>query len=49
MNQKSYWQIRDVDGRILADHLAWSMVSDVLATFQHHNIQVTLHQMQAEV
>ncbi|MGF6879038.1 hypothetical protein [Paraburkholderia sp. MM5477-R1] len=45
---KSYWQIRDAEGRILADHLSWPIVTDVLATLQHHNIKVTLHQMQAE-
>ncbi|WP_176080802.1 hypothetical protein [Paraburkholderia tropica] len=45
---KNYWQIRDAEGRILADYLAWPVINDVLATFQHHNIKVTLHQMQAE-
>ncbi|PRY03807.1 hypothetical protein [Paraburkholderia sp. BL25I1N1] len=45
---KSYWQIRDAEGRILADHLSWPIVTEVLATFQHHNLIVTLHQMQTE-
>lgn len=44
MNQ-NYWQIRDAEGRILADFMTWPVASDVLSVLQHHNLKVTLHQV----
>lgn len=42
---KSYWQIRDAEGHILADFMTWPVACDVLSVFQHHNITVSLRQV----
>ncbi len=49
MTKVSHWQIRDAEGRILADHLRWAVACDVLSAMQHHNMKVTLHQITVEV
>ncbi len=49
MTQSTVWQIRDAEGHILADNLRWPVVNEVLSVFQHHNMRVTLHKIDAEV
>ncbi len=49
MTQRSYWQIRDAQGRVIADHLLWAVACDVLAAMQHHNMKVKLHKITVEV
>lgn len=44
MNQQSYWQIVDEQGRVVADFMTWPLACDVLSAWQHHNLKVTLRQ-----
>lgn len=41
----NHWQIRDAEGRVLADFMTWPVACDVLSAFQHHNLKVMLHQI----
>jgi hypothetical protein len=37
-----YWQIKDLSGRVLVDHVSHAIALEMLSILQHHNKQVTL-------
>lgn len=49
MHKSSYrWQIKDLDERVLVDHVSHSVALEMLNILQHHNIPVTLRLVEGD-
>ncbi|WP_165904614.1 hypothetical protein [Paraburkholderia hospita] len=43
-----HWQIRDLDGRVIVDHVSHAIALEMLSILQHHVKQVTLHLVEGD-
>jgi hypothetical protein len=49
MNQKNNrWQIKDLNGRVLVDHVSHAIALEMLAILQHHVKQITMAHFKGE-